>query len=235
MFGHVFSFFSRRGRDRRARLADTLLRRLDVDNYLAVDRPLLRTLRTSRRELFRVVYGLVVKERMYMLAEAGGTIILMTNAEYARFMARRSAAYEAGGDPEAAPAAVAASPRDPAVSIAALADTDAGPEALSDAARQERLDGVAASILASDSESALFTGATLGGATLDGLLADADASVGNTAPPAAPAAKTATGSEYDWFDLDIGTGAKVPEKRQSLPKRRRQPWLVAEGAGMDVE
>lgn len=234
MFGHVFSFFTRRKRDRRARLSDTLLSRLDNDNYLAVDRPLLRSLGVNRRELFRAVYGLVIRERMHMLAEADGTVVLLTNAEYKRFMERRSAYYETRDERGAAHASVAAAPRAPeAPAAAAVAEADMDEESI--AARQERLDGVAASILASDSESALFTGATLGGGTLDGLLTDAEASTAIPAIPAASAAESGAESEYDWFDLDIGTGGKLPEKRQTLPKRRRQPWLVAEGAGLEVE
>ncbi len=91
------NFFLRRAerrRELRGQLVDTLLRRLEREHSLIVTGDLVAGTGVGRREFFRVVYSLVIQERMHMMTDSEGNIVLMTNTQFHRFMLRRSGLRE---------------------------------------------------------------------------------------------------------------------------------------------
>lgn len=242
MFARLLNRLSRKRDPERDRsLGDALMRLLEEHNLLTVDRKLLHMLKTSRKEFFRVVYHLVMRESMYMMADIEGKVILMTNAEFTRFMMRRSVTRETEiRRRDRAPAAtVSAIAKEETINTAAPAGfvaSVAGPKAVGD-------------ILCSDTESALFTGATLGGAPMDGVIAIApevsdsdDNAAINTIFPAhlmQGEAEPSRAAEYEWLNLGADASGKkgenLPEGRQSLPGRRREARQMAEAVAGKAE
>lgn len=78
-------FLERRAEKRRifrSLLSDTLVRMLGEAGELAIDRKLLSALGATRKELFRVVYSLAIKEQMHILAGKDGIVRLLTNKRF---------------------------------------------------------------------------------------------------------------------------------------------------------
>jgi hypothetical protein len=94
MFRNFFLRRAERRRELRGQLVDTLLHRLERENSLVADDKLIARMGVSRRVFFQVVYSLVIQERMHMMTDSEGDIVLMTNNEYHRFMLRRSGMRE---------------------------------------------------------------------------------------------------------------------------------------------
>lgn len=244
MFARILNRLIRKQDPERSRsLGDALLQLLDEHAVLTVDRKLLHMLKTSQREFFRVVYALVIRESMYMMADVDGKVILMTNAEFTRFMMRRSTTRETEiRRRDGSPAAPMAAESRLAVAVEESApETARGGFGIAVAAAEGRAVG---EILCTDTETALFTGATLGGAPLDGVLAitsevsdSEDSAAANTVFPAhLMQGEAGSSGEQDYGWLDLGeeysrNGENVPDGRQSLPGRRREAWLVAEPVG----
>ncbi len=80
------------GRARRKRIeaAEELTARLAEKASIVVDDRLVADLGVGRKTLYRIIYDMVRRERMFMLADKYDQMLLMTNTEFNRFMFRRS-------------------------------------------------------------------------------------------------------------------------------------------------
>lgn len=160
----MFINFFRARRARRghnALLADSLSRRLEEEQTLAVDDSLISALGADKSGFFHTVYSMLLQERIHMMSGPDGSVRLMTNGEFHRFMLRQSRRE----------------------GIPALADT---------------LVEHTASVMEPDG---------LGWFALD------------------------VSSEEDTDTLvDAEKRGKLPDARQTLPERRREPWTANEAA-----
>lgn len=242
-----------RRKDRSRRLAGEVMRVLEESGLLVVDRDLLRLLKTTRKALFQTLYELVLRESMYMMSDAEGKVILMTNAEYTRFMTRRSTTRETeirrrDGSHIAAEAGNNAMRPETLPSREHIGNEAEQPALVASVAADAQKD--LREILCADPETSLFTGATLGGTPRDGVIAissevsegGGEASFDVLFPPhlMQGEAEPAELVRHEWFALDIdkrGDSGEnrdiLPGKRQTLPERRRESRLVAEGVGAD--
>ncbi len=76
--------------DDAADLARLILRTVAQEGVVAMNWELAVKLGAGRKILYRTAYQLVIKERLSMLSDPDGGVLLMTNAEFNRFLARRS-------------------------------------------------------------------------------------------------------------------------------------------------
>ena len=237
MLGRLFGSFSRKKRLARARLADDVLRRLEADNVLIVEQGVPESFGVKRKEFFQTVYDLVMKERIYMISDIEGKVVLMTNAEFSNFMMRRSTSRET----EIRRRDTVPAKKDNVALVVSFDETPQKPAPH----RSDTAAGDEDDILCRETESTLFTGATLGGAILDGILADIHDPADNRADePVLAGSVAGTGDsgvspDLNWFSLDVAAsekdGENLPEGRQSLPERRREPWEVLENAEIIAE
>lgn len=218
------------GRARRKRIeaAEELTARLAEKASIVVDDRLVADLGVGRKTLYRIIYDMVRRERMFMLADKYDQILLMTNTEFNRFMFRRSGrkipAHAAAGL-EDSELVLEGTPGDPA--DLALEEDWEIPAAALDSALAGNL---------SPSMYSLPENLGVGGGK----------GARGREPSAAAGAKRAAGAEgasdeYGWFSLDVApsgletgdAGAEapnLPSGRQSLPERKRDPWASYEDA-----
>ncbi len=240
------------GRKRRKRreAAEELTARLAEKASLVVDDRLVADLGVGRRTLYRIIYDMVRRERMFMLADRYDQILLMTNAEFTRFMFRRSGKK---APPQAA--GVQAGWEDSEMVLeGALGDpADLMPEddwEIPAAALDSALAGNLSPSMYSLPEN-LGVGAGEGVRFRE-----------REAPRAARARKkeqprkeARARDAFDWFTIDVApAGREAPETaaaaveeeggglppdlppgRQSLPERRRDPWGAHEDAARESE
>lgn len=88
----MFGLFKAK-RLRHEQAGEMLMRRLEEKSTLVVDKNLIADLGVSRKALYRIIYDLVRRERMFMLADDDDQMVLMTNTEFNRFMLRRSGVH----------------------------------------------------------------------------------------------------------------------------------------------
>ncbi len=170
--------FGRNRRDPRA-AAEDLMNRLDERASLVVDDALVAEIGLGRRALYRLIYEMVRRERMFMLADRDDRMLLMTNTEFNRFMFRRSGKTE----------------ELPMLTLDAMR-VEAEPETM------EELEPGLVLCVEGDSEPVLEGRAS---EILDSA----------------------------WIAAAVPAGTELPEHRQSLPERRREPWAFFEDAGRE--
>lgn len=193
-----------RSREKHESAAEALLSRLGENASLVVDDRLVAELGVGRKALYRIIYDMVRRERMFMLADAKDRMLLMTNAEFSRFMFRR-AGKDAPAEAGRAAAAAAGLDSD-IVLLESLEDSDI----VLDGRREPLGDRTPAAATAA--------------------MADAETEVPELSEPAVLAKPI----DLEWFSLDVaatgtdGADAELPDYRQSLPERKRDPWLSAE-------
>lgn len=101
----------RRRRRREWERAETLLLALlGREGRLGVDAALATRLGVGRKALMRAVYGLALREAAHMLSNAKNELLLMTNAEFGRFMTESGRDRKTGGTTAAASASAAGIP-----------------------------------------------------------------------------------------------------------------------------
>ncbi len=165
------------GRSRRnpQQAAEELMSLLEEKASLVVDEDLVAAMGVGRNALYRIIYEMLRRERMSMLADRNGQMLLMTNSEFNRFLFRSS------GRTAPLPALTLEPMRVETVAM------EMQPEV----------------IFCAEGDDAL-------------VLEDAPEPI----------------IVLDWFDFDETlketAATEVPEHRQSLPERRREPWSVAE-------
>ncbi|MCD8140993.1 MAG: hypothetical protein LUE17_14680 [Planctomycetaceae bacterium] len=93
MFATLFTSRARR-RLLHSQVADMLLRRLERERTLVLDKRLVGELGVGRRTLLRIAYDLALKERLHVMAANGGEVTFVANAEFRRFMLGRSGMTE---------------------------------------------------------------------------------------------------------------------------------------------
>lgn len=252
----IRDFLKRRAqkrREQRSEVADALVQRLDREHSLVVDDAFVAGMGVGRRLLFKVIYGLVIRERMHMMADDDGQVVLMTNAEFHRFMLRRSGMRE-----------TEIRRRD---ILPVFADTMAEQAIAAIEEETVWVDSVAAELaepqpalsLLEELDSTLVS-ATLGGSPLSGIMRDEPDEVFATLPALAgapsgeraqrkptrrlqltgPAASAGeSGGDLGWFNLDVASTLlsreNLPDARQSLPDRRREPWAANEESEVNFE
>jgi hypothetical protein len=162
-------WFSRFRRNTR-HAAEELMHRLEEKASLVVDDNFVADMGLGRKALYRLVYDMVRRERMFMLAGTDGRMLLMTNDEFRRFMFRRSG--------KIMPA--------------------------------ETLEGVAVAYAETD------------------WADNSDSDLVLESPAAAGQPWEMPAAALDWFALDIAPDADektdLPDQRQSMPDRKREPW-----------
>lgn len=186
MFENLFKTRAHQQRQLRSQVADLLLLRLGQERTLVLDNDLVAEFKVGRRTLMRIAYDLVIKERMHIMADAEGRVVLLANDEFRRFMLRRSGASE---------------------EVLRLAERPV-PSLGADAMPADREETVVVEAVEAEAEEVVC--------------------VQTPAPP---------DDDFSWFTLEVkptsAKGGKLPPKRQTLPDRARDPWSVAEGAGLD--
>ena len=247
-------FLKRRAQKRRARrgeLASALEGRLEREGTLVVDDAFVDGMGAGRRLLFKVIYGLVIRERIHMMADNDGRVVLMTNVEFHRFMLRRSGMHE-----------TEIRRRDV---LPVFADTMAEHAIAAIEEETVWIDSVAAELAGSELPlleelDSTLVSATLGGSPLSGIMPDESEEVFATLPalaasapperssrrvprrlqltgPAAAAGES--GGDLGWFDLDVASTLlfreNLPDARQSLPDRPREPWSANEESGVNLD
>lgn len=206
---------ARKQREARSGLADALSLRLEQTQSLIVDDELVSSLGVEKNVFFRAVYAMVIQERIHMMADNNGRILLMTNREFHRFMLRQSGVRETEiqrreGIPALADAiaehAVATLEEETIVIDAVDAELAESPAFVESPARAEPF------------EPAEFPESP----ELATLVADK-----NISQPDAPAP-----DDLAWFNLDVAPARasreKLPGARQTIPDRRREPWAANE-------
>ena len=80
------------GRNRRSpqSAAERLTALLNKHASLVVDDHLVATMGVGRKALYRIIYEMVRRERMFMLTDKSDQMLLMTNTEFNRFLFRQS-------------------------------------------------------------------------------------------------------------------------------------------------
>lgn len=249
MFKNFFLRRAQKRRELRGQLVDTLLHRLERESSLVVDDGLIAQMGVKRRVFFQVVYGLVIQERMHMMADDEGCVILMTNAEFHRFMLRRAGVQ----NPEMRlleNSAVFANEEDTIIVDAVAAEL---------ATLTVDHDSLIPML---DEMDSTLVAATLGGAPMSGLVPEQVDDVIEPLPQLSargtdPAARESrklrkptrqlqlagpqaeAEGDLNWFDLDVtptlATREKLPDTRQSLPDRPREPWLINDNKKTDLE
>jgi hypothetical protein len=201
-----------RGREKHECAAEELMARLAEKASLVVDDSLVSELGVGRKALYRIIYDLVRRERMFMLADSDDRMLLMTNTEFNRFMFRR-AGLEL--------------PPEPAQSVAEDSDIYIETDD-SDIVLEEMWEIPAAAL---DS--------TLAGNLSHAIPEPLGTETGTEARPKtqrhAEETLVAARDNLDWFSLDVARGEAdsgyLPDTRQSLPERKREPWLSFEDVG----
>ncbi len=94
MIASLFTSRARRQRQLRSQVADVLLRRLERERTLVMDKRLVHELGVGRRTLLHVAYDLAIKERMHVMAANGGEVTFFSNSEFRRFMLGRTGLSE---------------------------------------------------------------------------------------------------------------------------------------------
>lgn len=94
MLERLFKKRASRRRHLHGQVAALLLARLGRERSLSVDKALLDEFKIDKRSLLRIASDLALKERLHLLAEPGGRVLLLANAEFRRCMLRRSGASE---------------------------------------------------------------------------------------------------------------------------------------------
>lgn len=222
MFATLLGIGHGRGTD----AAEELQRRLEEKASLVVDSRLVADLGVGRRALYRIIYDMVRRERMFMLSDESGQMLLMSNTEFNRFMFRR-AGKEAPETPRSAPAAA----------LAETADSDMYLESEdSDLVLEGRWEIPAAAL---DSPIAgNLSHAIPEPGIPEPLYMPAERRRSPRKAAASAAAPMEMEDDLDWFRLDIapagadgaGAAAELPDHRQTLPERRREPWTILEEA-----
>ncbi len=206
-------------------LARILMDRLDRLGSFILDDETVAGVGAGRRQTCRAVYELVLRERAHVRADSEGRVVVMSNREFNRFLRQRAAisfgtrihcrAEAPAG--EAAEPLPGQAPADWGVETVELSDMNIG-----SAAESARESGPAAELPQPVSA------------------ADAD----TVALPELPVST----EEYGWFEIDVAppeAGERaadsepfalgepeqnLPSVRQSLPERKREPWVVFEDA-----
>lgn len=162
---------------------EMLMRRLEEKSTLVVDKNLVADLGVGRRALYRIIYDMVRRERMFMLADDDDQMVLMTNSEFNRFMLRRSGLHDRpflaltmeGADAETAghkAISVEVAPED--------LDAAAGSESVVARLAYSKSDRVA--LYCEESDGGVFMGATLGGASREDFWEIPAAALDSTLP-----------------------------------------------------
>lgn len=180
---------TRKQREQRNRLAEALSGRLALEPSIAVDDDLIAAMGVDRRAFFRAVYSMVIQERMHMMADESGSIRLMTNEEFHRFMLRRSG----------------------------LRETEIrrreGVPAFADTLAEHAVAAMEEETVVVDLVVAEFVDPA-------------------SAPAPSLSGDAASNDSLGWFSLDVAPEPapreKLPDARQSLPDRRREPWNANE-------
>jgi hypothetical protein len=94
MLEKLFKTYARQQRHLHLQVAELLLARLERERTLLLNENLIDQFQIGRRKLLRIAYDLAIKERMHIMADDEGKVLLLANAEFRRSMLRRSGANE---------------------------------------------------------------------------------------------------------------------------------------------
>ena len=202
MLERLFGFLS--SRRRRTLLAERLLVSVEQLGSMVFDHKLIAQLGVGRKLAIKLACHLALKERIHMLTDPRGRVVLMSNVEYERYTERR-----ANGEPEAE-----IHVRGGFKSMVVKEfDPDAAAPSFADAACMAPVKALPLPASGEDSSIMLFSRPPLLGNEMDS----------------------------EWFTIDNSGekqnsgSAKSASERQSLPERKREPWISADISRQDGE
>ena len=248
--------------------AEELTRRLEEKASLVVDDRLIADLGIKRKALYHIIYDLVRRERMFMLADKNDQMLLMTNTEFNRFMLRRS------GRTTPLPALALSETDIKKTGIAGTVyveteredDLPVVAEIAAQLAAENRM--LTDDMFCDDADSSIFL-VPPAEKVLDDYweipAAALDSSLASNLSPSIPeplgsavsawgkatTRKTRRSERHDieplsagdalgdlgWFTFDSAqagnNGPDLPDQRQSLPERKREPWFTVGEAERD--
>ena len=201
-------------------VAAALARHIDAEGVVTVNQRLMDTLGAGRTLLFRVAYQLVIRERVAMLADTDGQVLLMTKSRYRDLIAERA------GKPVATVAAAAMREE-----VALAVPTLMGEEVLAiceDTVPIEAVGVEMVNTLIEDDDSIAYE-----------VGAPAEEMAEETLVNHDPVPVLDAEADLDWFSLDVATAGNGQEVlsdfRQTLPDRPRDPWPAKEEVGIDLD
>lgn len=197
--------------------AEELMNLLGERASVVVDDRLVAEMGVGRKALYRIIYDMVRRERMFMLSDRYNQMLLMTNAEFNRFMFRRS------GKPIplsmlSTEAEMLCEDSDIVLDLEA-SDSDI---VLEDAPFIPDIPAAPAASTAPAAVAAAFAAAPAPG-PLDWFSLDIAPSK-RERDAAALTGEAVLVSESAF----VAEGLDFPDHRQSLPERKREPWAILE-------
>lgn len=219
MLGRLFDLISPKKRRARARrlLAERILISVEQLGAMCFDNKTLAEMGLSRKLGMRIICILLLRERIHMMTDGYGRVILLSNQEFERFTRQRADNAE---EPEIR---VRSSVKSMVVQDSDLQNENGVNLILGSAAATMRLPHTPPQPSAADSETRRIpAAASAAGEESEAVLF--------TSPPI-----TGNEEDYEWFDIDVASrkdasdpsAAKKASERQSLPERKREPWLSA--------
>ncbi len=205
----------------------------------------------SRRRAYRAAYDLVLRERAHMRTDSDGRVVVMSNREFDRLLRQRAAVARGtevlrrkaeSGRTTHLPGEA---PSEWGVEQVALSSMDLDAQS-PDIAAAEPVVAVSVETVSFESAPEIIAPAMAETAGTENP-APAMEDAGVPALPELPELPVAsvTLAEYDWFDLEVASPSeegerdsdpdslsldtKLPGGRQSLPDRKREPWVAFEG------
>ncbi len=212
---------------------------VDALGVVTVDNHLMDVVGAGRKILFRAAYELAIRERLAIVADTEGQILLMTNSRYRDRLFTRSGLTrpQAAESDSAVPAepqfAVAAAAAASDESFAALdsLDTLVQDDVLAVTEDTVPIDSVGVEMVEDDLSPAATE--TLVRHAVAGMPENADAADADTDASADAEA------DLDWFSIEVNQTPSwqevLADYRQSLPERNREPWPAKKDAGVDLD
>lgn len=225
MFNGFFMRRARERRERRGRLAERLMQLIQAKGVLLVDESLSVHLEAGRRELMREVYRLALREQVYMMSEEDGRVVLMSAMEYHRFMLRRSFTDQMPAHSE-----YDRTPSSAVLGHVSAADAADGSDPAAESARVVNVIDPYNDDIPGDDMVLLPDEMVIPFPERD----DGDIRFFQKTARRFQAGSPVPDDDIEWFTVANGR-EKMPDGRQGLPERRREPWPVGEEIVAEIE
>ncbi len=231
----------RRHKQKKQEIHNSITRNLqshvDALGIVTVDNHLMDAVGAGRKILFRAAYELAIRERLAIVADTEGQILLMTNSRYRDRLFTRSGLTR----PQAAESESAV-PAEPQFAVAAAAsDESLGALDSLDTLVQDDVLAITEDTVPIDSVGVEMVEDDLSPAATETLVRHAAAGTPESADAvdAAANADADADADLDWFSIEVNQTPSwqevLADYRQSLPERNREPWPAKKDAGVDLD
>ncbi|MCC8164943.1 MAG: hypothetical protein LIQ31_02040 [Planctomycetes bacterium] len=222
----------RRHKQKKQEIHNSITRHLqnhvEARGVVPVDNDLADAVGAGRKILFRAAYELAIRERLAIVADTEGQILLMTNSRYRDRLFTRSGLTRPETPLEQA---------EPQFAVAEAASEESFDTLVQDDVLAVTEDTVPIDTVGVEMIEALADDDALSSAATETLVrrASGEASGSGTGNAAAGAdAET----DLDWFAIEVKDALSwqevLADYRQSLPERNREPWPAKKDAGVDL-